>query len=105
MKIIETSTQQASPTIHTNRQRYLSTDQALQYIFDVYGIRIARATLYKKRSLEKGAFIGQRSPFGKLLFTTEEIDRYVLTGNAREVIPECNGNDEKTMIDGKGGCK
>jgi hypothetical protein len=104
MTISETSTQQAIPAIQTNRQRYLSTDQALQYIFDVYGIRIARATLYKKRSLEKGAFIGQRSPFGRLLFTTEEIDAY-MTGQPATTEQASSDNDEKTIIDGNGGSK
>ena len=80
MNNIESTSQQAAQGIQRPRQRFLSTEQALQYIKDVYGVQIARATLYKKRSLEKGAFIGQRSPFGKLVFDPAEIDRYMMAG-------------------------
>lgn len=83
MNTIETAPQPAVQAIQRPRQRFLSKDQALQYILDVYGVKVARATLYKKRSLEKGAFIGQRSPFGKLVFDPAEIDRYMETGSAR----------------------
>jgi hypothetical protein len=62
-----------------NRTKFLSTEGAIDYIKDIYGIQIAKATLYKKRSLEKGAFIGHRSPFGKLVFDTKEIDRYMMS--------------------------
>ncbi|MFZ4525661.1 MAG: hypothetical protein ACOYOE_08960 [Chlorobium sp.] len=78
--------QQVAPAIQRHQQRFLSTDQALQYIKDVYGITVAKATLYKKRSVEKGAFIGQRSPFGKLVFSPAEIDLYLATGSARETV-------------------
>ncbi|MEI6848109.1 MAG: hypothetical protein WCK32_08805 [Chlorobiaceae bacterium] len=47
---------------------------------------IARATLYKKRSLQKESFIGKRSPFGRLVFDPEQIDRYMHTGNAKETV-------------------
>ena len=86
MQTIETTPQTAAQAIHRPRQRFLSTEQALQYIKDVYGVKVARATLYKKRSIEKGAFIGQRSPFGKLVFDPVEIDRYMLTGSARAAV-------------------
>ena len=86
MQTIEATPQPAAQGIQRPRQRFLSTDQALQYIKDVYGVRVARATLYKKRSIEKGAFIGQRSPFGKLVFDPAEIDRYMLTGSARAAV-------------------
>jgi len=86
MNNIETVPQPAAQGIQRPRQRYLSTDQAIQYILDVYGVKVARATLYKKRSLEKGAFIGQRSPFGKLVFDPVEIDRYMATGSARAAV-------------------
>ena len=91
MNTIETAPQPAVQAIQRPRQRYLSTDQALQYIFDVYGVKVARATLYKKRSLEKGAFIGQRSPFGKLVFDPVEIDRYMATGSARAAVQTDRG--------------
>ena len=80
MQTIETTPQPTAQAIQRPRQRFLSTEQALQYIKDVYGVKVARATLYKKRSLEKGAFIGQRSPFGKLVFDPAEIDRYMMAG-------------------------
>ena len=80
MQTIETTPQPTAQAIQRPRQRFLSTEQALQYIKDVYGVKVARATLYKKRSLEKGAFIGQRSPFGKLVFDPIEIDRYMMAG-------------------------
>ena len=81
MQPIETTTPQPTVQgIQRPQQRFLSTDQALQYILDVYGVKVARATLYKKRSIEKGAFIGQRSPFGKLVFDPAEIDRYMMAG-------------------------
>jgi len=86
MQTIETTPQTAAQAIQRPRQRFLSTEQALQYIKDVYGVKVARATLYKKRSIEKGAFIGQRSPFGKLVFDPVEIDRYMLTGSARAAV-------------------
>ncbi len=80
MQTIETTPQPTAQAIQRPRQRFLSTEQALQYIKDVYGVKVARATLYKKRSIEKGAFIGQRSPFGKLVFDPAEIDRYMMAG-------------------------
>lgn len=91
---ILTSQQQATPVIQRPQQRFLSTEQALQYIRDVYGVSISRATLYKKRSLEKGAFIGKRSPFGKLLFDPAEIDRYM---NGEQANPkECKSQQPET---------
>ncbi|MEI6848007.1 MAG: hypothetical protein WCK32_08260 [Chlorobiaceae bacterium] len=86
MNTIETTPQPAVQPIQRPRQKYLSTEQALQYIKDVYGVQIARSTLYKKRSLEKEGFIGKRSPFGKLVFDPEQIDRYMQTGNARATV-------------------
>jgi len=80
MNTIEPRPQPAVQGIQRPQQRFLSTDQALQYILDVYGVKVARATLYKKRSIEKGAFIGRRSPFGKLVFDPAEIDRYMMAG-------------------------
>ena len=69
----------AQQEVPLSRSQYLSTEGAIQYIKDVYGIQIAKATLYKKRSLEKGAFIGHRSPFGKLVFDPKDIDRYMMS--------------------------
>jgi len=79
---IDATPQPEAQVIQRPKQRFLSTEQAIKYFMDVYGVRIARATLYKKRSLEKGSFIGRRSPFGKLLFDPAEIDRYMMAEQA-----------------------
>jgi len=86
MHTTQTTPQPAAQPIQRPRQKYLSTEQALQYIKEVYGVTIARATLYKKRSLQKESFIGKRSPFGRLVFDPEQIDRYMHTGNAKETV-------------------
>ena len=84
MQTIETpTTPQAAPAIQHRQQKTLSTEGAIQYFKEVHGLDIARATLYKKKSTHKDTFPGKRSPFGKLVFDPEEIDRYMLTGNAR----------------------
>ena len=70
---------------NTDKRKTLSTEGAIQYWFDVYGLKIARGTIYKKKSTHKDTFPGKRSPFGKLVFDPVEIDRYMLTGSAREV--------------------
>jgi hypothetical protein len=70
----------------TFQQRTLSIDGAIQYFHDVHGLKVARSTIWKKRSTHKETFIGRRSPFGKLIFTPEEIDRYVATGDARATV-------------------
>ncbi len=83
MQTTETNTpQQPAPATHHRQQRTLSTDQAIHYFLEVYGLVIAKATLYKKRSLEPRTFPGRRSPFGRLVFDPAEIDRYMQTGNA-----------------------
>jgi len=78
--------QQAAPAIQHRQQKTLSTEGAIQYFKEVHGLDIARATLYKKKSTHKDSFPGRRSPFGKLVFDPAEIDRYMLTGNAREAV-------------------
>ena len=78
--------QQAAPAIQPRQQKTLSTEGAIQYFQEVHGLKIARATLYKKKSTHKDTFPGRRSPFGKLVFDPEEIDRYMLTGNARAAV-------------------
>ena len=80
---IETIAQPTFTTIQRPRQRYLNTEEAIQYIKDVYGVTVAKATLYKKRSVEKAAFIGRRSPFNRLCFDPLEIDAY-MTGKPVE---------------------
>lgn len=82
MQIIETNTPQLSPVLQQRKQKTLSTEQAIHYFLEVYGLVIAKATLYKKRSLEPDTFPGRRSPFGRLVFDPAEIDRYMQTGNA-----------------------
>jgi len=83
MQTTETNTpQHAAPAMQQRQQRTLSTDQAIHYFLEVYGLVIAKATLYKKRSLEPRTFPGRRSPFGRLVFDPAEIDRYMQTGNA-----------------------
>lgn len=84
MNSIETTTlHQAAPTIQQRQQKTLSTEGAIKYFQEVHGLKVARATLYKKRSIESDTFPGRRSPFGKLVFDPAEIDRYMLTGSAR----------------------
>ncbi|MEI8103228.1 MAG: hypothetical protein WCG61_06850 [Chlorobium sp.] len=60
----------------TTQQRTINIDQAVQYFHDAYGIKIAKKTIYKKRSIETN-FIGRRSPLGQLVFTIAEIDAYM----------------------------
>jgi hypothetical protein len=83
MQTIETP-QQPVPAIQRREQKNLSTEGAIQYFQEVHGLKIARATLYKKHSTHKDTFPGRRSPFGKLVFDPAAIDRYMLTGSARE---------------------
>jgi hypothetical protein len=92
MNAIETNTpQQAAPAIQQRQQRTLSTEQAIQYFFEVYGLVIAKATLYKKKSTQPDIFPGRRSPFGRLVFSPQEIDRYMATGSAREAVQADGG--------------
>jgi hypothetical protein len=85
MQTIETTTtQQAAPAIQQREQKTLSTEGAIQYWLDVHGLKIARATLYKKKSTQPDTFPGRRSPFGKLVFDPIEIDRYMATGKAKK---------------------
>jgi len=81
-----TTTQQAAPAIQQRQQKTLSTEGAIQYFQEVHGLKIARATLYKKKSTQPDTFPGRRSPFGRLVFDPAEIDRYMLTGSAREAV-------------------
>ena len=77
---------QQSTTVLTGprwQQRTLNTEGAIQYFQEVHGLKVARATLYKRRSLEPKTFPGRRSPFGKLVFDPLEIDRFMATGDAR----------------------
>ncbi|TLU54252.1 MAG: hypothetical protein FDX18_11440 [Chlorobium sp.] len=82
MQTTETNPPQLSPVLQQRQQKTLSTEQAIHYFFEVYGLVIAKATLYKKRCLEPDTFPGRRSPFGRLVFDPAEIDRYMQTGNA-----------------------
>ena len=84
MQTIETP--QLSPAIQPRQQKHLSTEGAILYFQEVHGLRIARATLYKKKSTQPDTFPGKRSPFGRLVFSPEEIDRYMLTGSAHEAV-------------------
>ncbi len=68
------------------QQKTLSTEGAVQYFQDVHGLKIAKATLYKKKSTQPETFPGRRSPFGRLVFDPVEIDRYMLTGSARAAV-------------------
>ena len=87
MQTIETpTTKQAAPAIQLRQQKTLSTEGAIQYFQEVHGLKIARATLYKKKSTQPDTFPGRRSPFGKLVFDPVEIDRYMLTGSARATV-------------------
>ena len=87
MQTIETpTTQQAAPAIQQRQQKTLSTEGAIQYFQHVHGLKIARATLYKKKSTHPDTFPGRRSPFGRLVFDPAEIDRYMQTGNARATV-------------------
>jgi len=79
----EMQTPTTAQTATLFQKRTLSIDEAIQYLREVHGLRVARSTIWKKRSTHKETFIGRRSPFGKLIFTPEEIDRYVATGDAR----------------------
>ncbi len=74
------------------QQKTLSLEGAIQYLFEVYGLKIARATIYKKRSLEPETFPGRRSPFGRLVFDPVELDRYMLTGSARAAVEDDTNN-------------
>lgn len=76
-------TQQVASVI---QQKTLSTEGAVQYFQDVHGLKIAKATLYKKKSTQPETFPGRRSPFGRLVFDPVEIDRYMLTGSARAAV-------------------
>jgi len=86
-----TETPQLSPALQQRQQKTLSIQGAIQYFKEVHGLDIARATLYKKKSTHKDTFPGRRSPFGKLVFDPEEIDRYMLTGNARAAVETDGG--------------
>jgi len=70
----------------TLQQRTLSIDGAIEYFLNVHGLKVAKRTIWKKRSTHAETFPGRRSPFGKLVFTTEEIDRYMQTGDARATV-------------------
>ena len=63
------------PSIERPRQRYISIEQLMVYLLENYGLKISKATIYKKRS--QGTFIGMRSPFGKICFDPDEVDRYM----------------------------
>ncbi len=84
MTTMETS--QLSPAIQQRPQRTLSTEGAIQYFQEVHGLKIARATLYKKKCTQPDTFPGRRSPFGRLVFDPLEIDRYMMTGSARAAV-------------------
>ena len=87
MQTIETVTpHQAAPAIQQRQQKTLSTEGAILYFQEVHGLKIARATLYKKKSKQPDTVPGRRSPFGKLVFDPAEIDRYMLTGSARAAV-------------------
>ena len=87
MHTIETITpHQAAPAIQQRQQKTLSTEGAIQYFQEVYGLKIAKATLYKKHCTQPDTFPGRRSPFGKLVFDPVEIDRYMATGSARAAV-------------------
>ena len=89
MNTIEpTVPQQAAPAIQQRQQKTLSTEGAIQYFQEVHGLKIARATLYKKKSTHPDTFPGRRSPFGRLVFEPAEIDRYMQTGNARATVQQ-----------------
>ncbi len=79
-------TSQLSPAIQQRPQRTLSTEGAIQYFQEVHGLKIARATLYKKKCTQPDTFPGRRSPFGRLVFDPLEIDRYMMTGSARAAV-------------------
>ncbi len=85
MNTIETP-QQAASAIQQRQQKTLSTDGVIQYLFEVWGLKIAKATIYKKKSTQPDTFPGRRSAFGKLVFDPAEVDRYMLTGSAREAV-------------------
>ncbi len=92
MNSIETpTTQQAAPAIQQRQQKTLSTEGAIQYFQDVHGLKIARATLYKKKSTQPDTFPGRRSPFGRLVFDPIEIDRFMATGSARATVETDGG--------------
>ncbi len=86
-----TTTPQAAPAIQHRQQKTLSTEGAIQYFQEVHGLKIARATLYKKKSTQPDTFPGRRSPFGKLVFDPAEIDRYMATGSAHEAVQTVEG--------------
>ena len=85
------TTQQAAPAIQQRQQKTLSTEGAIQYFQDVHGLKIARATLYKKKSTQPDTFPGRRSPFGRLVFDPIEIDRFMATGSARATVETDGG--------------
>ena len=84
--MITIDSSQLSPAIQQRPQRTLSTEGAIQYFQEVHGLKIARATLYKKKSTQPETFPGRRSPFGRLVFDPAEIDRYMETGSARAAV-------------------
>ena len=87
MNSIETpTTQQATPAIQRRDQKALSTDGVIKYFFEVWGLKIAKATVYKKHCTQPGIFPGRRSGFGKLIFDPAEVDCYWLTESAREAV-------------------
>jgi len=77
---------QLPSAIQRREQKTLSTEGAIQYFEQVHGLKIAKATLYKKKSTQPDTFPGRRSPFGRLVFSPEEIDLYMLTGSARAAV-------------------
>ena len=85
MNTIETP-QQAASAIQQRQQKTLSTEGAIQYFQEVHGLKIARATLYKKKCTQPDTFPGRRSPFGRLVFDPVEIDRFMATGSARAAV-------------------
>ncbi len=92
MQTIETPTTPLhSPAIQHRQQKTLSTEGAIQYFQEVHGLKIARATLYKKKSTQPDTFPGRRSPFGRLVFDPAEIDRWMKTGSAHEAVQTVEG--------------
>ena len=84
--MITIDSSQLSPAIQQMPQRTLSTEGAIQYFQEVYGLKVAKATLYKKKCTQPDTFPGRRSPFGRLVFDPAEIDRWMKTGSAHEAV-------------------
>ncbi len=88
---IETLSPQLSPAIQQWQQKTLSTEGAIEYFKKVHGLQIAKRTLYKKHCTQPNTFPGRRSPFGRLVFSPEEIDLYMKTGSARAAVQHEEG--------------